>query len=119
MTERCLFDTPVGASFLHTFVRLNPLSSHMRAVELLCTCGRHWPPVMFGVDREKLIESLEALRKTVCAYGPDADRCDCKFGISYTGRRNSTEQTGCPELRQAILILRGREDEVLTLHPQR
>jgi hypothetical protein len=62
---------------------------------------------MFGVSNERLIAGLEELRKRVCEYGPLARTCDCKFGASGEG-----EQSGCPELRQAIEYLKGNFDEV-------
>lgn len=66
---------------------------------------------MFGVTDDELIANLERMRSRACVYGSDLDgpreRCDCKYGGSGTG-----EQTGCPELRQAIKILQGKRDEV-------
>lgn len=45
---------------------------------------------------------LEAVRLRLCPYcGPT---CDCKFGSRDAGR-GLGEQTGCPELRQAIAAL--------------
>ena len=42
------------------------------------------------------------------------DSCDCKFG--YTADRHTySEQTGCPELRQAVAYLKGQRDEVFVL----
>lgn len=61
---------------------------------------------MFGVNDERLIEGLEAIRKRLCVYpGPT---CDCKFGASGKG-----EQTGCPEVRQAIEYLKGQHEQVI------
>lgn len=64
---------------------------------------------MFGIEHGELVAGLEAIRQRLCCYyTPNfEDRCDCKFGASGNG-----EQTGCPELRQAIMYLKGREAEV-------
>lgn len=62
---------------------------------------------MFGQPDDELIANLERLRSNLCAYFP-GDRCDCKFGASRKG-----EQTGCPEIRQAIAIISGQRDEVV------
>lgn len=49
------------------------------------------------------IDTLEAIRSRLCPYpGPT---CDCKFGMAMTG---TSEQTGCPELRSVIDLLRER-----------
>lgn len=54
----------------------------------------------------RLIESLERVRKGLCTYmGPT---CDCKYGFP-SDIRPGTEQTGCPELRDAIGFLRNLE----------
>lgn len=52
-------------------------------------------------DNVALATALEAVRRRICAYGPQARTCDCKFGISLDGIGYS-EQTGCPELREMI-----------------
>jgi hypothetical protein len=75
-------------------------------------------------DNEVLARSLEAIRRNVCAYG-GGDMCDCKYGRtvgdekfggkwgdskSGTARFFSSEQTGCPELREVINRLMHRPD---------
>jgi hypothetical protein len=55
---------------------------------------------MFLEGRYEFLAGLETLRKRLCQYGPNADRCDCKYGASGQG-----EESGCPELREAIAIL--------------
>lgn len=54
---------------------------------------------------DALMESLERVRAGVCCYaGPT---CDCKYGFPE-GRqagRTGSEQTGCPEIREAIGFL--------------
>ena len=62
---------------------------------------------MFGQPDDVLLANLDALRRRLCQYGPDAKRCDCKFGASGKG-----EQSGCPELRQAIAIISGQREQV-------
>jgi len=83
---------------------------------------------MFGIEKKELLKNLENLRKLVCCYaGPT---CDCKYGIKYVERPTHEdfkdnpgeasikmrkhfdqsaimrgEQTGCPELRQAISLI--------------
>lgn len=49
---------------------------------------------------ERLADSLELLRQHLCGY-VGQPTCDCKYGASGRG-----EQTGCPELRDAIDYLR-------------
>ena len=64
---------------------------------------------MFTVDPQQVIEVLKRIQHDACAYGTtdgDGRTCDCKFGGNYLEKGNSwTEQTGCPELRQAIRTL--------------
>jgi hypothetical protein len=48
----------------------------------------------------RVIEGAERVQRTICAYGGSVP-CDCKYGASFKG-----EQTGCPELRDAIGLLR-------------
>jgi hypothetical protein len=69
---------------------------------------------MFTVSQERLIAGLEELRKSVCAYGPDAVRCDCKFGVTCPRLHAGSEQTGCPELRQVIEYLQGEDERIKT-----
>jgi hypothetical protein len=72
--------------------------------------------VIFGISDEELIANLEVLRRKLCCYfqfGPD-DTCDCKF-MSLNGLPHQTsETTGCCEIRQAIELIKGQRDEVLT-----
>jgi hypothetical protein len=56
---------------------------------------------MFAISREKLITNLTKMQKALCCYmGPT---CDCKYGFDKIG--TAGEQTGCPELREAVEIL--------------
>lgn len=72
--------------------------------------------------RQHLINALEAARRDVCAYGPHAATCDCKYGLMpavgealSSNARNCShrncEHTGCPELRDEINRLRALERE--------
>lgn len=63
--------------------------------------------------RESLAAALEIIRRQRCGYSspinPDAT-CDCKYGLGdqifqVNGRRVTSEQTGCPELRDAIRVI--------------
>lgn len=73
-----------------------------------------------NTDRIELAKALEAVRRRICAYNMGLDpsrdvRCDCKYGLSIdkiiAGEYQSSEQTGCPELRSVIyLLLHGEED---------
>lgn len=61
-------------------------------------------------DPVMLAAALESARRRLCLYGPEAEICDCKYGIGenlmLTGDYRPTgEQTGCPELRSAIHLL--------------
>lgn len=64
---------------------------------------------MFTVDLQQVIDLLKRTQHDACAYRTtdgDGQICDCKFGGNYLEKGNSwTEQTGCPELRQAIRTL--------------
>lgn len=62
---------------------------------------------------ETIISTLETLRRRVCAYDHPGfevppPTCDCKFSnIGTHGKPlGMSEQTGCPELREAIDALR-------------
>lgn len=64
---------------------------------------------MFGVEQERLAAGLKRMNAGVCGYTRPgaleaAHRCDCKYGIAEEARPNS-EQTGCPELRMAALLV--------------
>lgn len=75
-----------------------------------------WEPA-YGftkTDPVALAATLEMVRRGVCAYGPLATTCDCKYGmgkqITPAGeisgiKRFNSEMTGCPELRSVIRIL--------------
>jgi hypothetical protein len=92
---------------------------------------------MFGVTKDELIRGLENLRLRLCCYSPQPT-CDCKYGIDwvekpteeemkekpewaqrrmrkYLSQQQSLigmgEQTGCPELRQVINILKNMSSE--------
>lgn len=68
--------------------------------------------MMFGIADDELLTNLEKLRQSLCCYAstpyPATRTCDCQFGASGQG-----EQTGCPELRQVIAIIRGQREQVI------
>jgi hypothetical protein len=63
-------------------------------------------------DVTSLAAALEATRRRICAYGPTATRCDCKYGAGVhlnLGHVNpdgtvkaGDEQSGCPEISEVI-----------------
>lgn len=70
------------------------------------------PAQQSDMTRNEIINALEATRKTrVCAYM--GDFCDCKCGIGQPRNRLTpgSEQTGCPELRTALAVLRNMTDQ--------
>ena len=67
---------------------------------------------MFGVSHGKLIQGLQGAQQRNCCYM--GNTCDCKYGIETTSdekkaaefwRNDIGEQTGCPEIRQALAML--------------
>jgi hypothetical protein len=68
---------------------------------------------MFGVSDDLLVRSLETLRRGLCAYGPTAVTCDCKFLDIPPDKPRNNEQTGCCEIRQAIRIITDQRESVL------
>lgn len=57
-------------------------------------------------DKDKVVEALEKLRKSICGYMQQP--CDCKYG--YDGP-NVGEKTGCCELSVARDIIRFLTDK--------
>jgi len=58
---------------------------------------------MFVRPREETLQNLRKMQQAACVYNNTP--CDCKYGAS------GGEQTGCPELRTAILLLENMSDE--------
>ena len=58
---------------------------------------------------DSIITNLERVRRVLCCYdiglGEPPRTCDCKYGIAHDTRPGG-EQTACPELRDAIRLLR-------------
>ena len=54
----------------------------------------------FGVDRDRLVEGLQALSKRVCGYMRQP--CDCKYGIR---EQRESEKSGCPEAALAAHLI--------------
>ncbi len=61
------------------------------------------------MDKVKdVIDLIEATRKRICGY--TGSHCDCKYGLEVNQDEMSSkfyrgEQTGCPELRDILVIL--------------
>jgi hypothetical protein len=67
---------------------------------------------MYGINKKRLIENLERLRKHRCVYSSDVDMCDCKFGNDEKNITDNKESfNGCPELRQVIILLNSLSDD--------
>jgi hypothetical protein len=68
----------------------------------------------FATSRAKLEAGLERVGRDLCAYVytgfAGRATCDCKYGIGAVqakfGRAASTEMTGCPEVHQALAMVR-------------
>jgi hypothetical protein len=62
---------------------------------------------MFHIEHDRLIASLELIRKRLCAYF-GGNRCDCKY-IPRDGKIGDMcgEVSGCCEIAMAIDLLRG------------
>lgn len=65
---------------------------------------------MFGISKEQLIKNLEIVRENLCCYFQPTN-CDCKFGPVLKTDCYPTEHTGCPEIRQVILILKNMSEQ--------
>jgi len=64
---------------------------------------------LIKMERKKLIKALETIRMSLCCY-ITPERCDCKYGMGDLrkgafGGFSSGEETGCPEMREAIGVL--------------
>lgn len=65
---------------------------------------------MFGVNRNDLIEGLKVIKKRRCAYS--GAKCDCKYGVNdKTFNNGGSEQTGCPEISEAINLIQAMTDK--------
>ena len=77
---------------------------------------RRRPTPMAARNRQALINALETARRAVCAYGPDARTCDCKYGLVPDNGHDfqpavlHSEETGCPELRDMIHAIQAELD---------
>ena len=65
---------------------------------------------MFLRDKERVLESLLALRENICSYTPGS-RCDCKYGYGDPELKHYGEVCGCPEVSCALYILARMTDE--------
>lgn len=62
---------------------------------------------MFGIEKERLVNSLEKIRKRLCCYSPETIICDCKY-ISDDNLPMPSfggEDSGCCEVRMAMLLI--------------
>lgn len=57
------------------------------------------------VSFEYIANHLETARRKICPY-PRSETCDCKYGLGYGVNVKTSEKTGCPELREIIMIYR-------------
>lgn len=57
------------------------------------------------IERKELLDNMEKLRKWLCGYS--GDKCDCKFGADP---EESSEQSGCAELRTARYLIERLSD---------
>jgi hypothetical protein len=65
-------------------------------------------------SRTNLIATIEALGEAACCYtGRDwvTRHCDCKYGRWTDHPPLTSEQTGCPELRQIHRVLTHTDDD--------
>lgn len=70
------------------------------------------PSIGFAkTDPVILASALEAVRRRICIYGSNTQHsCDCKYGfgrsiVGYDTKKESSEVSGCPELRSVIKML--------------
>jgi len=60
------------------------------------------------MTKDEIVDFLELVRQRVlCSYATP-NFCDCKYGVAKSGHFKgfqSSEQTGCPEMRDVIAIL--------------
>lgn len=63
---------------------------------------------IFGIEQKQLIDNLEKIRAVkLCAYIKSSRVCDCKFGEpGGMPRRMSESFSGCPEVRQALSMIK-------------
>jgi hypothetical protein len=98
--------------------------THDHTAAALAARTQPWEP-LYGftkTDPIRLASALEAVRCRICAYGPLADTCDCKYGLGETltagpPAQSGSERTGCPELRSAIRLLLHPEDAARAAAP--
>jgi hypothetical protein len=71
---------------------------------------------MFVKGKKELLETMVLLQRNHCSYdfyridheSKPPIMCDCKYG--FVGKTNG-EQTGCPELRCVVELLKAMTDE--------
>lgn len=71
---------------------------------------------MFTQPRSQIVEGLRRLRFHICSCfqtDPYSHRpCDCKYGGPKSGKdKYQGEETGCPEVGSAIILLEAMTDQ--------
>lgn len=67
---------------------------------------------MFGIEKERLVESLEIIRKRLCCYSPESIICDCKYLRDDEKYPDPIgENTGCCEVRMAMHLIKAMTQE--------
>lgn len=71
---------------------------------------------MFGINKKDLELGLIKLQKHLCSYHQPADinvrnPCDCKYGARNGITPLSEEGCGCPEVSQALQIIKSMSQE--------
>jgi hypothetical protein len=62
---------------------------------------------MFCGKKQDIEKVIEFIRKDICCYM--GNHCDCKYG--YNGKKDyGSEQTGCPELRTILELLKNMSE---------
>jgi hypothetical protein len=66
---------------------------------------------MFGIGKERLLKSLEEIRKQLCCY--NMQPCDCKYidNEKEFNKMTGGEDTGCCEITEAIRLIKNLTDE--------
>jgi hypothetical protein len=59
----------------------------------------------------ELIKNLKTIRQNLCCYSPG--QCDCKYDPEL--HAGMTEHTGCPEIREVIVLLENMSDNDFSL----
>ncbi len=66
---------------------------------------------MFGIEKDKLVATLQKIRDKICTYSPALNYCDCKYTDEPNLGRKGGEGTGCCEVRLASQIINSMTEE--------